>query len=121
MESFSALDLALAKARRTKKIVIYEEHGNNYDIPTTYDDFYFYKFTTIEKFCEDLYNHCKKEYGNGKMEYEFPNYLTNDDFLIILEGYRNYNVTNFPVDIDVSKYEEEITKYFSEREQNKLL
>jgi len=115
MESYTSLDLAMNKAEKEEKIIFYHDFGNNYDVESSYDYFVFHKFTTIENFCLELYNYCREKSdgsSRGPVDYEFPNYLTNDEFLIILDGWKNISVTNFPKDIDISKHEKEIMKYF---------
>jgi len=118
MESFSALDLAINRAQKRKTILFYHDYGNNYDIPSTYDYFVFHKFTTIEHFCEELYEYCKEKSDTESINYDFPNHLSNNDFLIIIDGWKNIYVTNFPQDIDISKHEDDIIKYFHTKSGN---
>lgn len=121
MESISALELAIKKAQSEGKIIFFHDFGNHYDIPSTYDYFVFHTFSTIEVFCKELYKYCREkcDTDNGIMNYEFPCYLTNDDFLIKLDEWKNIYVMNFPKNIDISEHENKIIEYFEKRNIHK--
>ncbi len=117
MKSISAQQLAIEKAQKENKIIIFEEYGNNYDVPYTYDYFVFFKFNTIEEFCKEIYDHCNEK-SLGSIDYKFPNYLTNDEFLINV-GWKNFRVDNFPENINISEHEKYIIEYFEKRTKSK--
>lgn len=81
-ESFTGLELALTKAKKEKKVLIYQDYGNNYNIASTYDDFYFHKFKNMKDFCDVLHEIISKILENGK-DYEFPDHFSNDHFYVL--------------------------------------
>ena len=110
-ERIDPLDLAKSKAIKENKIIIYEVLGNNYDIPSSYANFYYYEFDKIENFCEALYETCMEIYGYSNLPYEFQ-CIHNDEFFITIDDYRSVYITNFPDSIDISKHEDQILEYF---------
>jgi hypothetical protein len=119
-KSFTALDLAQEKAEKEDKIFFYHDYGNNYDIDSMYDYFVFHKFTTIENLCKELYDYCVEKSDCSPREslnYEFPDHLNNEEFLIILDGWKNINVSHFPDNLIVSEHEDQIMEYFKNYNQ----
>lgn len=113
--TYTALELAIEKAEKNKSILFFHDYGNNYDVESSYDYFVFHKFSTIETFCEELYDYCKDKSGNNAIDYEFPDHFANDHFVIKLDVWKNIYVTNFPKNVDISLYEKQIMDYFENR------
>ena len=109
----SVLDLAIKHAGRgCNNIIIYLNHGNNYDRDTTCEDFMFHSYRDINNFCQALFEYCNSKSDNNILNYEFPDHFTNDHFLIILDGFKDIYVTNFQSHINISHFEQEIIDTF---------
>lgn len=124
MESnqLSALDLAIEKAKKENKIVIYRQFGDDYNCDITYENFYYHKYTTINNFCKEFYKICKKigkpyECRGDGFTCEFTDHFSNDHFYARINSFVDMYVTNFPNNIDISNYEDYIEKYFDNKTQ----
>lgn len=112
---YTPLELAIEKAKKENNILFYHDYGNNYDIESLYDYFVFHEFTTIEFFCEELYDYCCEKSDNEMNDYDFPDHLNNDDFMIVIDFWKNINVTNFPENINISEYGDMIINFFKNK------
>ena len=112
IEKFNAYDIAISKAIKENKLLIYSEYDDIFGNPV-YIDFYFHKFTSIITFCKSLRKICKDISNNYEdFEYVFPKHATNKNFVIIIDGCKSVHVTNFPDTLNVSKHRDNIEYYF---------
>lgn len=113
IERLNAFDLALIKAKNEDKLLFYTENESSLAIETSYDYFYFSKFTSISSFCKTLRKICREiseDYED--FEYEFPKTLSNECFYVIIGGWKKVYVTNFPQTLNVNTHQKTIQYFF---------
>lgn len=112
IEKYNAYDIAILKAIKEKKLLIYCECDDIFGNPT-YSDFYYHKFTSITTFCKSLRKICKEISNNYEdFEYNFPKNISNDNFVIVIDGWKSIRVTNFPNTLNINKHRDNIEYYF---------
>lgn len=112
IEKVSAYDIALSRAKRENKLLIYCECDDIFG-DCAYNYFYYHKFTSIITFCKALKKICKDISNNfEKFDYEFSKNLSNNDFSIVIDGWRKIHVTNFPSSLNINRHKETIEYHF---------
>jgi len=112
MTTYTALDLALDKAKNEKLIVFYNECTNYYTYEKSYDDFTFYKFKSLEDFLEKFYIFCKSKSDCATINFELQEQIENDYICATLNSWKYIYVKNFDADVNLSLYENEIENKF---------
>lgn len=112
IEKINAYDIAFSKATEEEKLLIYCECDDIFS-EHVYNNFYFHKFTSIITFCKTLRKICKDISNNyDDFEYDFPKHLSNNNFVIVIDGWKKIRVTNFPNTLNISKHRDNIEYYF---------
>jgi hypothetical protein len=110
MEQFSSYDIAIEKAKREKKVLVYSYSNDDYD--KQYYNFYFFKLTDKQDFISKLFQILtieKKSLNNSKAKIEIPDHLSNDDFEIVLDYWKRISVENVQEKkLCIKKHENEI-------------
>lgn len=108
----SVKNILLEKAKCEDKIIIYEEHGNGYNISYSYSYVYYLDFSDVDTFCNSFYEICQNICGYANMPYEFQCF-EDCNFSVDID-YQSIIVNNFPVE-HMDECENKITQFFANK------